>query len=247
MSNEFLNPRRPIGRYVIAAAAVFALLVMVGFVAKTAMSSDHGTAHSGSPAVQPPASVPPASPATSGASATAGSGPVQLVRGTTLTNGVYVGYPHSMAGAVSASVEFMTQLGSTLDPDRSAAVMRLVADPSYPTAPDEWAQGTSSARTSLGLSPVGLLPSEAAVMVGPVEYQLRDATADQATVLLLANYTTSLPGAGTKTSIAVFPLRMHWAGGDWKILKPDATDYSSLRATPGTDQATADGWLELTR
>jgi hypothetical protein len=231
----------------IAAAAVFALLVMIGLVAKTAMATNHVTAQRGSATVQQTASVPSVSSTAGSTSASAAAGPIQLVRGTTLTNGVYVGYPHSMAGAVSAAVEFMTQLGSTLDPDRSAAVMRLVADPSYPTAADEWAHGTSSARTSLGLSPVGLLPSEAAVMVGPVEYQLRDATADQATVLLLANYTTSLPGAGTKTSIAVFPLRMHWASGDWKILKPDTTDYSSLRATPSTDPATADGWLELTQ
>jgi hypothetical protein len=247
MSNEFLNPRRPVARYVVAAAAVFALLVMVGFVAKTAMSADRTTTNRGSAAARSLNSNPPTTAASVDASTLSASGPIRLVRGTTLANGVYVGYPHSAAGAVSAAVEFMTQLGSTLDPDRSAAIMRLVADPSYPTAPDEWAQGTSSARSSLGLSPVGLLPSEAAVMVGPVEYQLRDASADQTTVLLLANYTTSLPGAGTKTSVAVFPLRMHWADGDWKILKPAATDYSSLRETPGTAQATADGWLELTQ
>src|SRR5258708_4823762 len=226
MSNEFLNPRRPLGRYMIAAAAVFALLVMIGFVAKTAMATNQKTAQRGSATGQHPVSVPSVSSTPGGNSVSAATDPIKLVRGDQLVNGVYVGYPHSMAGAVSAAVEFMSQLGSTLDPDRSAAIMRLVADPSYPTAPDEWAQGTSSARTSLGLSPVGLLPSEAAVMVGPVEYQLRAASADQATVLLLANYTTSLPGAGTKTSIAVFPLRMHWAGGDWKVLKPDPTDYS---------------------
>ncbi len=247
MSNEFLNARRPFVHYAVAAVAAFALLVVVGLVAKTAVLTDRRSAQPGPHTGHPSSPMPTTGMAAGGDAAAEGSGPIQLVRGSTLTNGVYVGYPHSKAGAVSAAVEFMTQLGSTLDPDRSAAVMRLVADPSYPSAPDEWAQGTSSARTSLGLSPAGLLPSEAAVMLGPAEYQLRDASDDQATVLLLANYTTSLPGAGTKSSIAVFPLRMHWADGDWKILKPGTTDYSSLRATPGTSQATADGWQELTR
>jgi hypothetical protein len=82
-------------------------------------------------------------------------------------------------------------------------------------------------------------------MLGPAEYQVRDASDDQVTVLLLARYTTSLPGAGTKSSNAVFPLRMHWAGGDWKVLKPDGTTYTSLAATPGSDQASSVGWQEL--
>jgi len=244
MSNEFLHPRRRTGRYAALTAAGLAALTGIAYVVASAMSGTHASAGSPSPRTNPVATVSAPSsvaPSSSGGS----SAPVALTRGSQLVNGVSVGYPHTLAGAVSAASEYMADLGSTLDPDRTAAVMRLVADPSYTDGPAEWAKGTSDARASLGLPTSGLLPSAAAVMLGPAEYQVRDASDDEVTVLLLARYTISLPGTGTKSSNAVFPLRMHWAGGDWKVLKPDGTTYTSLAAAPGSDQASSLGWQEL--
>ena len=243
MSNEFLNPRRRTGRYAAVTVAGLAALTGITYVVASAMSGTHASADSPSPRPNPATATTAPSVA---APASSGSGPaMNLTRGGKLVNGVSVGYPHTLAGAVSAASEYMTDLGSTLDPDRTAAVMRLVADPSYTDGPAEWAKGTSDARASLGLPVSGLLPSAAAVMLGPAEFQIRDASDDQVTVLLLARYTTSLPGTGTKSSNAVFPLRMHWAGGDWKVLKPDGTTYTSLAAAPGSDQASSLGWQEL--
>ncbi|ACU77751.1 hypothetical protein Caci_8938 [Catenulispora acidiphila DSM 44928] len=243
MSNEFLNPRRRTSRYVAVTAVGLAALTGLTYVVASAMSGTHASADS-------PSTHANAGPTTTAATAVAPAGPgsaapVTLTPGGQLVGGVSVGYPHTLAGAVSAASEYMTDLGSTLDPDRTAAVMRLVADPSYTDGPAEWAKGTSDARASLGLPTSGLLPSAAAVMLGPAEYQVRDASADQVTVLLLARYTISLPGTGTKSSNAVFPLRMHWAGGDWKVLKPDGATYTSLAAAPGSDQASSLGWQEL--
>jgi hypothetical protein len=243
MSNEFLHSRRRTGRYAAVTVAGLAALTGIAYVVASAMSGTHASADSPSLRLNPvmTTSAPPAvTPASSDAPT-----PVTLIRGSHLVNGVSVGYPHSLAGAVSAASEYMTDLGSTLDPDRTAAVMRLVADPSYTDGPAEWAKGTSDARASLGLPTSGLLPSAAAVMLGPAEYQVRDASDNQVTVLILARYTISLPGTGTKSSNAVFPLRMHWAGRDWKVLKPDGTTYTSLAAAPGSDQATSLGWQEL--
>ena len=243
MSNEFLHPRRRTGRYAAVMVAGLAALTGIAYIVASAMSGTHASADSPSPRPNPVATASASSavvPSSSGASA-----PVALTRGSRLVNGVSVGYPHTLVGAVSAASEYMADLGSTLDPDRTAAVMRLVADPSYTDGPAEWAKGTSDARASLGLPTSGLLPSAAAVMLGPAEYQVRDVSADQVTVLLLARYTTSLPGTGTKSSDAVFPLRMHWVGGDWKVLKPDGTTYTSLAAAPGSDQASSLGWQEL--
>lgn len=243
MSNEFLNPRRRTSRYAALTVAGLAALTGVTYVVASAMSGTHASADSPSTHPNP---APVTTAATAVAPASPGSAaPVTLTRGGQLVSGVSVGYPHTLAGAVSAASEYMTDLGSTLDPDRTAAVMRLVADPSYTDGPAEWAKGTSDARASLGLPTSGLLPSAAAVMLGPAEYQVRDASADQVTVLLLARYTISLPGTGTKSSNAVFPLRMHWAGGDWKVLKPDGATYTSLAAAPGSDQASSLGWQEL--
>ena len=141
----------------------------------------------------------------------------------------------------------MTQIGSTLDPDRASAVLQLTADPSYPSGPQDFAQGTISERKQLGLPATGQLPSGASVVLDPVEYQVRDVTADQVTVLLLADDVLTLPGQGTQTRVGVYPLRMHWAEDDWKILQPDTrTSYSQLGAVPGTAQAAADGWQEMT-
>jgi hypothetical protein len=68
------------------------------------------------------------------------------------------------------------------------------------------------------------------------------------TVLLLADDVITLPDQGTQTRVGVYPLRMRWADGDWKILQPDtATSYSSLTAEPGSPQAAASGWEELTQ
>lgn len=242
MNNEFLHPRRRTGRYVAITAAGLAALTGTAYVVASAMSDTHASA---SPSPVPNPVMTTSAPSAVTAAPSGGSAPVTLARGSRLVNGVSVGYPHSLGGAVSAASEYMTDLGSTLDPDRTAAVMRLVADPSYTDGPAEWAKGTSDARASLGLPTSGLLPSAAAVMLGPAEYQVRDASDDQVTVLLLARYTTSLPGTGTKSSNAVFPLRMHWAGDDWKVLKPDGTTYTSLVAAPGSDQAKSLGWQEL--
>jgi hypothetical protein len=174
------------------------------------------------------------------------AGPVQVIQGSQLVNGVYLGYPHTTQGAVSAADEFATQLGSTLDPDRVAAVMRMTADPSYPQGPQEFAQGTISERQNLDLPASGPVPDGASVVLDPVEYQARDVTPDQVTVLLLSDFVITMPDQGTQTRVGVYPLRMHWADSDWKILAPDNAGYSKLAAEPGSPQAASDGWQELT-
>jgi hypothetical protein len=174
------------------------------------------------------------------------SGPMQVIPGRVLVNGVYLGYPHSTEGAVSAADQFATQLGSTLDPDRVAAVMRMTGDPSYPQGPQDFAQGLVSTRQGLGIPASGPVADGTSLVLEPVEYQVRDVTADQVSVLLLSDLVITLPAQGTQTRIAVYPLRMHWAQDDWKILAPDNASYLKLAAEPGSPQAASDGWQELT-
>jgi hypothetical protein len=90
------------------------------------------------------------------------------------------------------------------------------------------------------------VPDGASVVLQPVEYQVKHVTASQVMVLLLADYDVTLPGDGTQARIGLYPLSMHWAEGDWKILSPETSvDYSSLLTQPGTSQAAEDGWQEL--
>lgn len=231
----------------IGVSAGLLLFTAIGLVIETALSPQPKENTLPPPVPDLFGSTPaPASP-TPAATATvpALTGPVQVIQGSQLISGVYLGYPHSTQGAVSAADQFATQLGSTLDPDRAAAVMRLTADPSYPGGPQQFAQGVAGERQDLGLPASGPVPAGASVVLDPVEYQVQDVTASQVTVLLLCDYVTTLPGAGTQARVSVYPLRMHWAQGDWKILTPASTSYSGLGAEPGSAQAASDGWQEL--
>jgi hypothetical protein len=238
------RPRRI--RLVIIAVLALLFWVAVGLVIETAVG------HNPKPDLTPPAPIPVPTGASSGASASATSkasltGPIQIIQGSQLVNGVYLGFPHTTQGAVSAADEFMTQIGSTLDPDRAAAVLRLTADPTYTTAPNDFAHGTISERKDLSLPSTGQVPQAASVVLDPVEYQVREVTPSQVTVLLLASDVITLPTQGTQSRVGVYPLRMHWTEDDWKILAPDrSANYSTLSAVPGSPQAASLGWQEMT-
>jgi hypothetical protein len=160
-------------------------------------------------------------------------------------NGVWLGFPHTTAGAVSAADEFAALLLSTLDPDRAAAVMRLAADPSYPAGPQQAAAAAASDRQALGVPASGAVPDGASFTWDPVEYQVRDVSADRVTVLLLCAVTSTMPGQGTASGVAAYPVAVHWAQADWKVLPPPGRDYSGLAAPPGSPQAASLGWQQL--
>jgi hypothetical protein len=237
------RPRRRLPLLLAGLALAVLAVVAAGLVIETALGG-HPKANYSPPApithglAGPASSTPAARPAR--------PGPMRLVQGRELVNGVYVGYPHSTTGAVSAAAEYLTQIGSTLDPDRSAAVARLAAAPSYPDAPTLIAQGTVIARRGVNLPSSGPVPSGVSVELTPVQYQLRDVTPSQVTVLFLGDYTQTTASGTSQVSLGVWPLQMTWAAADWKLL-PDqpGQGYTSLRADPGSPAAAAKGWQDL--
>ncbi len=236
------RPRRVLPLLVIGVIGLLAF-VAVGVAIEAALSP-HKPENTRSPAADP---LPGASASPTSAVTSPATGPLTLVRGSTLINGLYVGYPHSLTGAVSAAAEYWTQLGSTLDPDRAATVARLAANPTWATAPQTFAEGPTNTRKTLGLPTSGPVPAGASVQLEPVEYQVRSATTDGVTVLLLADYTTTTTVEGTTTHIGVFPLDMVWTAGDWKIADANSQDDTNLAALPGSAQASANGWQEMTQ
>jgi hypothetical protein len=170
--------------------------------------------------------------------------PLRLVTGTAWVNGIYTRYPHTQAGAVSAAVEFMTELGSTLDPDRAATVARLTADPSYGAAAQDAAASAIAARRTLGLPVSGPLPPGTGAFLVPVMYQVRGA-ANQLTVFLLFNYTMTAQ-SGVAEHVGVTAVRLTWTPASWRLLAPPASDLGTLLATPGTASAAAKGWEAMT-
>ena len=233
-------------RWFVAYLAVVSVLAVIGLVIQAGLTS-----RSGKPQAIPPTSLPTAqwqamTPAQSPAASPTLTGPVQVVEGSEEINGVWLGFPHSTIGVVSAAVALTTEVGSTLDPDRAAAVIRMVADPSYADAPQQAASGAVSDRTALGLHASGPVPQGYDLDVSPQEYQVREVSADRATVLLLSDIVATTPGQGTTTKVGVFPVVMHWVQGDWKILPaPATTSYAGLTAEPGSAQAASLGWQEL--
>jgi hypothetical protein len=250
MSNTFLHPRRHTRTILILAVAVTVLLVSA-----TALVSTLGahTRASAAPLLSLPAPAPTVTATGSAAPLATDPGPqtpvLELVRGRTQITGVYVGYPHTQAGAVSAGIEYITNLAS-LDPDREAAVGRLVADSTWALAGQQFAAGAIKTRRGIGLSGTADVPAGASIEVTPVSYQLRDVSADRVNVLLLSYLVTTTPQAGTLSRTILENLPMHWDGLDWKLLKStDAADtqYRALLATPGTAKAVGLGWVWITR
>ncbi|MFF5230275.1 hypothetical protein [Dactylosporangium sp. NPDC000521] len=247
MDNQFLaSPRRVRNRLLIAGAA---LLVAFGIGAVVRLVPDGDRSR---PAVAVPPSARSALPDSqevltgeSAAAPSASPGPLRLVRGSRTTDGVSLGYPQSVAGAVSASVEWSTLVASNLDLQRAATFGTLVGDGSIPAG--DWIAGVISVRELLGVATSGPVPLGASVVSSPVSYQVRDMAEDRVTVLILAFYTLRSDTYGYRSAVAVFPLLMVWNGADWKMHdRPDnAHDYAELRLQPGSSEAAAAGWLDF--
>jgi len=212
----------------VVAAAGLAATAMRGHAPQAGRTSH-------SPAARPRAATTPS----------AAPRPLPLAAGSRLVNGMYTWYPHSTAGAVSAAVEFVTELGSTLEPDRAATIARLAADPSYSGAAEAAALGAVGTRRQLGLPAAGPPPAGTAVLLVPVMYQLRNVTADRLTVLLLFNYTETVPSS-IREHLGVTAAHMNWTPAGWRLLQPAGSDPSAPLATPGTADATAKGWEAMT-
>jgi hypothetical protein len=228
------------------ATAVFAVVLALGIVAVLAILASHVVAGGHQSAASHPGHPRPS--VTSRPPAPTGS-PLRLATGSGWVNGIYTRYPRTSAGAVSAAVEFITELGSTLNPDRAATVARLTADSSYRSAAQDAASSVIAARRALGVPASGPLPDGTGAFLVPVMYQLPDggpaSGSGRLTVLLLYNYTLTAQ-SGAAEHVGVTAVRLTWTPASWRMLTPPAHDLAALLATPGTPEATAKGWEAMT-
>jgi hypothetical protein len=249
MTNDFLRPPSLRPRIVAAGAVAVGVSALVGLL----LNDPSRSAAQMSP---PPAAAVPdrtellIEPTAEPSGTTTAVGPVVLVRGAQLVNGVAMGYPHSEVGAVSAAVEYSSQICSTLDPDRAAAIGRLVSDGTSGVRPEDLAQGRANIRRWIGLPPTGQLPATASIVFGPVAFQLREPSTDRMIVLMLAYVTSNTPQQGMVTRLGVFPVVVVWRDDDWRIGSlAGVPEYATadLLVQPGSAQAAALGWREITR
>lgn len=245
MAKPFLAPRGRWPLYLLLAAAALAVTVAAGLAAEVALGP-HPRENYRLPPVPPlPGAGTPARSA-AGVHRRPAGGPLQVIQGRHLApGGIRTGFPRTLAGAVSAAVEDWSQIGSDLDPARAAVIGRAIMAPSWRKGPAALAAGVRRTRAGLGLAPAGPVPAGAQVTFTAVAYQVRHAGRGQVTVLLLAYYTTTVPGQQPQTSTGVYPATMRWERGDWKITAPGRADYSGLGAQPGSPRAAAAGWQPL--
>lgn len=234
---------KPRGRWrlVLAVVVVAAVLIGLGIVIYRAV--DGG-------GEQRPTATPEPSTSTSGVLGVdpADLGALTVTPGSGLVEGISVGYPHTLPGAVSAAVEYWAQHGSNLDPERARTIAQVIADPAWQGASETFANGAVNLQKGLGLQGEGDVPAGYSVALAPAGYQLREPANDQVLVLLLSYLTTQTPTTGTKSAVGVFPALMRWVDGDWKMAEfHDGDQYVPLARTPNTQEAAAAGWKGLMR
>lgn len=183
-------------------------------------------------------------PAQPAATASAPDGPVTVIPGKHTINGVELGFPHTVAGAISAAADDETEL-TTLDASRATIVGRLIADPSNSNLPSDAANGAESFREAFGIPATGPVPAGYSFHFKATEYQLRNVASDKVTVLLLCDLSYTQPRLGVNSRIGVFPLFMHWVHGDWKENGDAGPVYMYLSAAPHSARASALGWKAL--
>lgn len=239
-----MRRRRPILLYLVIAAVGISVLVAAGLVVQVMREPKKPPAPK-----TPVAAQPQGRPTTDiGQAGTIPGlvGPLQTLSGTRQIGDFSVGFPHTPVGAVSAAAYYWSQLSSTLDVDRATTLVTLIADPTWTSAVPDIQHGRGEVRKDLGLPATGLTPEGASVLFTPLMYQVRAMQPDSMDVLLLGYYATSKPGQQPVNRRMLFPTKIRWVEGDWKLPDQDlAGDYAPLMATPGSDDALSRGWLPL--
>lgn len=258
--------QRRTGPIVLGSLVLGILVALVGVAVARALSG--GPTPAASPPTAPPSNPPAASapavaptgtaplaPSGSAATAAAGTvqappeGPLHLPAATGNIAGVPVGYPHTTSGAISAAYHFTQALGSTLSPDRGAAIAHIVTDPSYSGATDAVAAAIAGTRQRLGL-PARVPTTESAFFLGTPSAYLPQGqpSRDDVDVYLLVRINTYSPTAGNDVSVQMVDAPMHWNGSDWRLATPhDVAPATRTRLTvdPNGPTAAALGWRQL--
>jgi len=258
--------QRRTGPIVLGSLVLGILVALVGVAVARALSG--GPTPAASPPTAPPSNPPAASapavaptgtaplaPSGSAATASAGTvqappeGPLHLPAATGNIAGVPVGYPHTTSGAISAAYHFTQALGSTLSPDRGAAIAHIVTDPSYSGATDAVAAAIAGTRQRLGL-PARVPTTESAFFLGTPSAYLPQGqpSRDDVDVYLLVRINTYSPTAGNDVSVQMVDAPMHWNGSDWRLATPhDVAPATRTRLTvdPNGPTAAALGWRQL--
>ncbi|MFF2548735.1 hypothetical protein ACFVUY_40110 [Kitasatospora sp. NPDC058063] len=213
----------------LAAAAVAGAVAVLVWQAEPEPRA--GTAASSSAAAAPPS----ASPSTVVQA-------VPLPAPARVEKGIPIGYPHTMAGAVSAAAHY-TEARDLLSPDTVPDQMMVMARKG-----EDFFKLTSLAiadardwRRLLGLPEAGGSTGSDFIAFQVRAYQTESVSADAVDVWLLTTQTPTVGGIQHGTGVFAVAAPVVWDGDDWRLTSKKMRD-TPVVAQPGTVQADAAGW-----
>ncbi|MFI9206474.1 hypothetical protein [Streptomyces sp. NPDC053048] len=241
MSLASLDQRRRAARRRLALLAAGVLVAGAGITAFFVLGSDGSGSGDGRREAAPSASAPVAIP--SGGSNT----PTLLPKAKEVKEGVPVGYPHTLEGAISAAAHY-TDANDLFTPDAAERQARVIAEPNMLGMIGSYARmSAQEARKSRGLPENGESDTANFYANQSRAYVIDSAEPDKVTVWLLVDSTISVKGV-SENATAVRGAIMIWADGDWKMSFDTLTglpDKKPSPETPGSAKAVEAGWRGL--
>ncbi|UQI49656.1 hypothetical protein M1P56_35280 (plasmid) [Streptomyces sp. HU2014] len=241
MSLASLDQRRRAARRRLALLATGILIGGAGVTAFFVLGSDDAGSGVGQREAAPSASAPAAIP--SGGSNT----PTVLPKPKEVKEGVPVGYPHTLEGAVSAAAHF-TDVNDLFTPDVAERQARVMAEPNYLGMLGTYARmAAQEARKARGLPENGESDTANFYANQSRAYSIDSAASDKVTIWILVDSTISVKGV-SKNITEVRGAIMIWAEGDWKMsfdTLDGLPEEQPSPATPGSAQALDEGWRAL--
>ncbi|MGW7446945.1 hypothetical protein [Kitasatospora sp. NPDC054795] len=157
--------------------------------------------------------------------------------------GIPIGYPHTMAGAVSAAAHY-TEARDLLSPDAVPGQMRVMAgqdDENFFKLTSLAIADARDWRRLLGLPAAGGSTGSDFIALQVRAYQATAVSADAVDVWLLTTQTPTVGGVQHGTGVFAIAAPVVWDEGDWHLTEKKITQ-SPVVEDPGTAQADAAGW-----
>lgn len=185
------------------------------------------------------------SPSPASAAPTPGSTePDVLPSAETVKDGVPIGYPHTIKGAISAAAHFY-DISDPFDPSAQERLARITAAPGKEKGlGDDAFRFAMAARASAGLSPVGESDNANFYTLQSRAYRISSVKASKVIVWILTDTELSVRGV-TKTNTTVQTASLLWADGDWRFTTHEDVGKEPSPVVPDSAAAVREGWRTL--
>ncbi|MGK5639594.1 hypothetical protein ACSNOK_14980 [Streptomyces sp. URMC 126] len=194
--------------------------------------------------VSAPASSPTAEPRDRGSAS-----PTVLPKPKSVKDGVPVGYPHTVEGAVSAAAHY-SDVGDLFTPETAERQAHVTAEPGFQELMAGFAKAAAQeARKTHGLPPDGESDQGSYYARQARAYHIISQSPGKVSLWLLEETTVSVRGVLSEQGPGVHGAIMTWANGDWHLsvdlVIGQHDEEPPAVVTPGSPEAVREGWRAL--